>query len=142
MGIKKSAGLVILYDNKILLVHPTNAPWTGTYSFPKGELQDFETALQAAIRETKEEIGLDFIEYFNNHSGISDGIIFYKNGSGKTYKKVLYFIVRLNDSLQMYKENFQLEEVDWAGFLSYEDAKEKIFWRFKPILEKVFELES
>ena len=51
-----SAGLLILHNNKILLIHPTNAPWYGTYSIPKGKLEKDETIIQAAIRETEEEI--------------------------------------------------------------------------------------
>ena len=37
-----SAGLLIIHDNKILLVHPTNAPWYGTFSIPKGEVEEGE----------------------------------------------------------------------------------------------------
>ena len=35
------------------------------------------------------------------------------------------------------KEQLQLEEVDWAGFIGIEEAKSKIFWRFadEPFLD-------
>ena len=136
MGIVKSAGLAIVYGDEILLVHPTNAPWVGTFSIPKGEIEDFETAFQAAIRETKEEIGLDITTDMVESPG---DIIYYKRASSnKTYKKVFYFIVRLNKKPELKKENLQLDEVDWVGFIHKDDAKEKIFWRFLPILEKVF----
>jgi len=142
MGIVKSAGLVIVYKDEILLVHPSGASWTGTYSIPKGEIQDFETPLEAALRETKEEIGIDFSGY-PIWSVAGDGIIPYKKkGNGKTYKKVFYFIVRVHERLEIDKENLQKDEVDWAGFIHKDEAKEKIFWRFLPILEKVFALES
>lgn len=59
---KESAGLVILYDNKILLAHPTGQRWYGTYSIPKGHIEEGEDRLDAAIRETQEEIGLKFNE--------------------------------------------------------------------------------
>jgi len=52
-----SAGLVIVDKDKrlILLVHPTNASWVGTYSIPKGEVNPGEDLLAAAIRETKKK---------------------------------------------------------------------------------------
>lgn len=74
MKIKKSAG-ILLYKriNKelyILLVHPGGPFWknkdTGHWSIPKGEFNDEENALEAAIREFEEETGTrlsgDFIE--------------------------------------------------------------------------------
>ena len=137
MGIKKSAGLVIVYNDEILLIHPTNANWKDSYQIPKGMIEDFEVPLDAAIRETKEELGLDFTEHFKDHHGICDGIISYKNGKGKTYKKVLYFIVRLNEKIELDKTKLQLDEIDWAGFLDIDEARKKIFWRFKPILEEI-----
>jgi len=145
----ESAGLVIISNNEILLVHPTGASWDGTYSIPKGEMDDFESSLHAAIRETKEEIGIDFSSYLKDHNGNPDGVIEYKkSGTNKVYKKVFYFILVLNDDQLidtmklldiMDREN---REVDWAGFVGKNDAEERIFHRFKPILEKVFELES
>ena len=51
----ESAGLLIIQDNKILLAHPTNAPWYGSYTIPKGKVEDGETYIDTAIRETKEE---------------------------------------------------------------------------------------
>lgn len=33
-------------------------PWSGHWSFPGGKLEQGETALQAAIRETQEEVGI------------------------------------------------------------------------------------
>ena len=134
--IKKSSGLVIIQNNKLLLEHPTNAPWSHTYSFPKGGVEDGETHLEAAIRETREEIGVIF-----DISAIStknEFVIEYKNKHGKLYKKVYYYIVYLDDNTlpEVIPDNLlQKEEADWAGFLTKEEAKEKIFWRFNEILD-------
>jgi ADP-ribose pyrophosphatase YjhB (NUDIX family) len=54
-----SAGLLIVQQNRILLGHPTNAPWYGTYTIPKGKVEEDESLIDAAIRETKEETGID-----------------------------------------------------------------------------------
>ena len=129
---KTSAGLVIIFDKKILLVHPTNAPWFGTYSIPKGELKEGENLLDAAIRETKEEIGVEFKkEDFNTFTNFIE----YRDKNNKLYKTVWYFTIFLPESLDMTKINLQPEEVDWVGFLDKEEAEKKIFGRFKEILE-------
>jgi len=57
--LKISAGFVIIQDNKILLEHPTGSNWYGTYSIPKGQMEDGEDALFTALRETKEENSLE-----------------------------------------------------------------------------------
>jgi len=134
--VKKSAGLVIIKNNKILLCHPTNARWFGTYSIPKGGLEHCESKIAAAIRETSEEVGIIIPENFINKN--DENCIEYKDKHGKLYKKVYYYVVEMNDLPDVLsKEQLQSEEVDWAGFLTYEQAQKKIFWRFKPILELI-----
>jgi ADP-ribose pyrophosphatase YjhB (NUDIX family) len=129
---KTSAGLVIIFDKKILLVHPTNAPWFGSYSIPKGEIKEGESLLDTAIRETKEEIGVEFKkEDFNTFPNFIE----YRDKNNKLYKTVWYFTIFLPESLDMTKINLQPEEVDWVGFLDKEEAEKRIFGRFKEILE-------
>ena len=132
---KNSAGLVIIKDKKILLCHPTNANWNGTYSIPKGNLEANETKLQAAIRETYEEVGIIIPE---NIIGKQEYEISYLDKSGKLFKKVFYYIVETTEIPDILPKNqLQIEEVDWSGFLDYETARTKIFWRFKPILDLI-----
>lgn len=140
---KKSTGLAIIYQEKILLVHPTGNKWYGTYSIPKGEIEEGEEVLAAAIRETVEEIGVEFTDgsFFQSFNPC---VVDYKNKKG-IYKKVLYFIVEITDDKfikSIYptvpKDFLQTDEVDWAGWLTYEEAKKRIFWRQKPILDKIF----
>jgi len=131
-GVKISAGLVVIQDNKMLLVHPTNSPWWGTYSIPKGGVDKKEDALEAAIRETFEETG---IKIKRKHiSSTDNGYIDYTDNKGKVYKRVYYFVAYPKKPIE--KESFkpQFEEVDWAGFLSKNEAKKRIFGRFKPLL--------
>jgi 8-oxo-dGTP pyrophosphatase MutT (NUDIX family) len=54
-----SAGVFIVRkDKKILVGHPTNHP-PNFWSIPKGKVEDGETFLEAAIRETYEETNVD-----------------------------------------------------------------------------------
>ena len=132
---KISAGLAVIYNNKILLVHPTNAPWTGSYGIPKGEIEEGENLIDAAIRETAEEIGI----YFSKEDLLQTNAneIEYKSNSGHVYKKVYYFLIYLHEPIFEHQFSLQLEEVDWVGFLTYEEAETKITTRLKEILNYI-----
>lgn len=55
----KTAGIFIVRkDDKILICHPTNHP-VNFYSIPKGKIEEKETILDAALRETEEESNID-----------------------------------------------------------------------------------
>jgi ADP-ribose pyrophosphatase YjhB (NUDIX family) len=127
---EKSAGLLIIKDNKILLCHPTGSPWKNTYSIPKGKIENFDKdKIETAIRETKEETGLEIKRENINEK---ENVIEYRNKKGKIYKKVYYYLTYLKEENIDCK--LQIEEVDWCGFLTKEEAEEKIFWRFKEML--------
>jgi len=130
---KTSAGLVIIKNNKILLCHPTNSKWYGTYSIPKGGLEENETNIQAAIRETGEEVGIIVpIEYINN----KEYCVNYTDNNGNIYKKVYYYIVELDNIPDILPKNqLQLCEIDYAAFYCKKEAEQLIFWRFKEILD-------
>jgi len=130
--IVNTAGFVIIQDNKILLEHPTNSKWFGTYSIPKGHSEEWdEDILDTAIRETEEEIGISI-----KPKDIKSGphIIDYVNGSS-TFKRIYYYVVE--PSSPILNDHFRLQktEVDWAGFLTKEEAKKRIFWRLEKVLD-------
>ena len=131
---KTSAGLVIIFDKKILLVHPTNAPWYGSYSIPKGEIKEGESLLDTAIRETYEEIGVEFKKE-GFPKDILPEFIEYRDKNNKLYKTVWYFLLSLSKPLDVTKIKLQQEEVDWVGFLDKDEAEKRIFDRFKTILK-------
>ena len=114
-----SVGFVILYNKKILLSHPRKQG-DNTWGIAKGKVESDETYLDCAIRETREEIGLDininlFPVLFNWNT------IVYKNAKNKAYKRLHYFIL----------------EIDESRFMTYEEAENKIFWRQKEILNLI-----
>ena len=126
-----SAGLVVIQDNTILLAHPTGSKWKHTYSIPKGHIESDESILDAALRETKEETGINvndlIIEDF------TENFIDYTDKKGKLYKRVYYYVAYPDRPITEFTP--QMDEVDWCGFLTKEEAKSKIFWRFKPLLK-------
>ena len=127
-----SAGLLIIQDNKILLAHPTRAPWYGSYTIPKGKVEEGESYLDTAIRETKEEIGIDIDK--NDIDIDSVDVIDYTDKNNRVYKKVYYFLVIPKNEIIIDKNNLDKKEVNWAGFLDKNEAMTRIFWRFGDML--------
>lgn len=138
---KISAGTCIIYKNKILFCHPTNGSWVGTYSTAKGGVDDGEKIIDAAIRETKEEIGIDITISMISNPNKPIEIIYY-NKKKEIHKLVYLFLVKINDLSEIGlsseivpKTQLQVEEVDWAGFLTATEIKDKSFHRFLPLIE-------
>jgi len=50
---------VILYDNKLVLIRRLNPPFENEFALPGGFVEVGETVEAAAVREAKEETGLD-----------------------------------------------------------------------------------
>jgi ADP-ribose pyrophosphatase YjhB (NUDIX family) len=138
--IELSAGLVIIQEGAILLGHPTGQKWWGTYSIPKGHVESGEDLLEAAIRETREEIGISI-----NEEDIEDTeplYIDYKDKLGVPYKRVYYFVVKPKTPITAEEIVPDKKEIDWAGFVLKEKAEQRIFWRLKPVLENIEETEE
>ena len=55
---KKSCGIIVILNEKILLCHPTNSRWEGTYGVPKGKVEEGEEEIDCAVREFFEETGI------------------------------------------------------------------------------------
>lgn len=143
MKVSISAGTAILYKNKILLCHPTTLPWVNSFSPPKGGIDNDETLLEAALRETSEEVGihLDVSQISNPDDPIE---VLYISKKGELFKKAYIFIVKIKSlseidasSEVLDKSRLQATEVDWAGFMTKEEAENKIFFRFKPLLNLI-----
>ncbi len=126
-GERRAAGVAIIYDNKILLIHPTNSSWKkSTCGIPKGKLEIGEDLFEGALRELREETGiiLDPIQVnpepyrvdFYNRKNEVDGCL-------------IYFLCEISDlseidlsSERIPKSQLQLEEVDWGKFVTANEA--------------------
>lgn len=125
---KKVVGVTIVCNNEILLVHPTNASWRKpTLGIPKGKLEPGEDVLTGAIRELKEETGieLDASILSQNEPEVCD---LYDN-KGNVEKQLIYFTHEIDDvsdiglvKNRVPKSQLQAEEIDWAGFLGPNEA--------------------
>lgn len=148
---KESAGIVIrLGGSKLLLCRPTNKELRvksdtieKLWGPPKGGIDSGETALEAAIRETREEIGIKIKkeQVKNSKKPIT---ISYANKNGSVYKKVHLFLVDIDSVSQIGLSSeevpnsfLQLEEIDKAYFMNKKEANDKIFHRFKSLLDLI-----
>lgn len=116
---EKSCGAVIYrYQNNelyILLVKHN----AGHYSFPKGHVENNETEEETAIREVKEETGLD-ISIINRYRSV----ITY-SPKENTVKDVIFFLAKpLNETITP-----QLSEVQEVSWYNIKDAENKITYQ-------------
>lgn len=136
------AGVVVLWDGHILLVHPTKASWQkSALGIPKGGIEEGEDPLDAAVRELEEETGIK-INWNKLEPEIHTADHYDKNGNYKS--QLVYFILRISDPSEIGldghrvpKEQLQLEEIDWAGFVKIEDAYPKMHRSQLIILDRV-----
>jgi ADP-ribose pyrophosphatase YjhB (NUDIX family) len=136
-----SAGLAVLQKGAILLGHPKGQEWYGTYSIPKGHVEEGEDLLEAAIRETREEVGIT-VDVESVLNPTEPRFIDYKDKDGNLYKRVYYFFAAPADPIKQSQIIPDKAEIDWAGFILPEDAEARIFWRLKPILDEMEEYQE
>jgi len=129
--IKHTAGVAIKWQDKVLVVHPTNASWkNSTFGIPKGGIEDGEDPIIAAIRELREETGIIIKESDLDPSPYTAPN---HSDSGTLKSQLIYFTMTIDDlseigltSQVVPKEWLQLEEIDWAGFVKIKDAYPKM----------------
>ncbi len=135
-----SAGGVVYRKNdegklEILLIRVKNR-----WSFPKGNIEKGEPKDQAALREVKEETGVDaeIIEY------LGEVDYWYSMGLTRIHKFVYYYLMKYagGDIVP------QKEEIDEAKFIPFEEVEnlltyptdKEIFERAKKVLKKIGEI--
>lgn len=148
---KRSAGLLLYrFKNKIpeyFLVHPGGPFWEkkdiGAWSIPKGEIEENEDYLNAAIREVKEETGVSIDISKENFIALHE----VKQNPGKT---VIAWAAEVDfDAAQIQSNSFEMEwppksdktssfpEVDKARWFVFEEAKKKILPGQTPLIEEL-----
>jgi predicted NUDIX family NTP pyrophosphohydrolase len=134
---KQSAGLLLYRTGaaglEVLLVHPGGPLWAkkdaGAWSIPKGEIGDGEDPLRAAIRETREELGLEVSGDFRRLTPV-------RQAGGKMVHA--WAIEAAFDATTLVSHMFEMEwpprsgrrqafpEVDRASWCSLEIARRRI----------------
>jgi 8-oxo-dGTP pyrophosphatase MutT (NUDIX family) len=123
---KITAGIVLLFNNKILLIHPTNGSWrNNTCGIPKGKVEDGEDVFEAALRELREETGILLEPSLVDPTPNSVDFYQAKRPSGK----LVYFVCEISSldeiglsDMRLPTSMLQVEEVDWAKFVGRDEA--------------------
>jgi bis(5'-nucleosidyl)-tetraphosphatase len=127
---EKSAGFILISDNfknsnpSVLLLHYKSGHW----DFPKGNIENNETEIQAATRELKEETG---IEIFTLISGFRHILKYdYTRKSKLISKQVTLFLASTNvNEVEISHEHigYQWIEINNAiNQLTYSNAKSSL----------------
>lgn len=109
---EKSCGCIIINDGRVLIEaqkHKDEVFW----NFPKGHQEPEETDIETALRETKEEVGLD-VRIIDTDPIVMKYII----DKGTTVKTVLLFLAKLasdSDGVVKLQED-EVAEVKWVPF--------------------------
>ncbi len=105
---EKSCGCIILKDNKVFLICTLDDGKEVFWSFPKGHQEAGETDMKTALRETKEETGLD-VEIID-YEPIRTGHLIH---GGMVYKEILLFLAKpLNEDLVL--QDGEVEKAEWV----------------------------
>ena len=139
----QSAGIAISWNKSILLVHPTNSSWKNALSIPKGIAEEGENLSAAAIRELKEETGIVITK--KDLADESHNMLINYDKKGKVYKQLTVFFLFADDAAKnrlgipdkIPKEQLQLNEVDWAGFIPLSEVENKIMPRLLPVVSAI-----
>ena len=116
---EKSCGAIIFNEGKVLVVKQTS----GFYGFPKGHVEIGETEKETAIRETKEETGLD-IKIISDKRYTQSYIV-----KENVHKDVVFFIAKLENNNEK-RQVEEIEEILWIdineveNILTYDSSKE------------------
>jgi 8-oxo-dGTP pyrophosphatase MutT (NUDIX family) len=133
-----SAGILFVHNEEVLLAHSTNSSWMKTWMPPKGHVEDGESIIDSAIRETEEEIGVRVSAALLNKSIDVD----YTDKKGKVYKRVSVFPVYLiskdfdsNPGIQRVGD-LQKEEVDQIQWMDINEAERRALPRYIDCIRK------
>ena len=122
---EKSCGCVIMENNKVLLIQHRIGHW----GFPKGHVEAGETEKETAIREVKEETGLE-VEI----QGDKRYTMEYRTDKGNNKQVVFFLAEKVGGTIKP-----QEEEVSQIQWLEFTEALQKITYsNTKELLQKIW----
>lgn len=125
---EKACGTIIIDDDKVLIIIQKQ----GFYGFPKGHMEENETEIETAIRETKEETNLDVLIDETKRYSLNYVI------DNKIDKEVVYYLAKpLNKNI--IKQESEINDILWIDIdkvidiLTFDNLKE--LW--KKVLKEI-----
>lgn len=100
---EKSCGTIIIDNNKVLIIKQKQ----GFYGFAKGHMEENETEIETAIRETKEETNLDVLIYETKRYSVNYKV------NNKINKEVIYYLAKpITKNIK--KQESEINEILWV----------------------------
>ncbi len=134
MQYEKSCGAIVFRkyhgNTELLLIKHANG---GHWSFPKGHVENGETEIQTAMREVKEETGIDIIVDFSFRE-----IVTY-SPKKDTQKDVVYFLA-MAKNYNYTPQPEEISQIKWVeisrvhSILSYDNDRQLVN-HVKPIIK-------
>ena len=125
---EKSCGTICISDEKVLVIRQKQ----GFYGFPKGHVEEGETEVETAIRETKEETNIDVLVDESLRFSLSYIV------NDTIDKEVVYFIAKpQNENIRI--QESELLDATWVdiddvyNILTFDNLKN--LW--KDVLTKI-----
>lgn len=120
--IHAAVALILNKKNEILLIkrkESLNDPWSGDYALPGGKKEEGEELIQTAIREVKEEVGIDLskAKYL--------GSLRFVRSIRFPELKVKPFIFKLENEVELAKGE-EVAEILWLPIFDLKRKKVKI----------------
>jgi bis(5'-nucleosidyl)-tetraphosphatase len=130
---EKSCGAVVYAKNNSEVKYLLLQYEAGHWDFVKGNVEEGESEQQTAVRELKEETGIDDASFVD---GFREKIsYFYKRQGATVYKEVVFFLMAAKNTNVML--SFEHVAFDW---LPYDDAMKKLtFKNAKNVLQRARE---
>ncbi|OFX78416.1 MAG: hypothetical protein A2X12_07235 [Bacteroidetes bacterium GWE2_29_8] len=130
-----AAGGVVFSESKSILLIKKNGYW----DLPKGKIEEGENSMIAAIREVKEETGLNLI-LLGNH--LEDTYHIYKEKNKYILKTTIWYKMYAKDHTNQILKPQQSEGIEKVLWMGKEEIKDIVFAKtydnIKLILNKYF----
>ena len=104
----KSCGCVIVKNGKVLLIGARDNDGTMYWGFPKGHQEGGETNVETALRETKEETGLD-VKIIDDEPVVAEYLI-----HDNTVLKYVYLFLAKPLSKKIVLQEEEVEKAEWV----------------------------
>lgn len=120
MKYEKSCGTIVVKDGKVLMVTQID----NVCGFPKGHIEQSETELETAIRETKEETNV-FVKANEKYRYLISYTL-----NENIEKDVVYFLAREVCDSELINQESEIAKVEWVDIslvrnkITYDNLKE------------------
>lgn len=123
MPVEVSAGAIVFKRNShieyLLLYRKANPPFKESWDFPRGNIEEDESEIQAVTREIKEETGIGYLKFIK---GFRESVEFFYRKEGKLIRKtIIYYLAETNS-----KEVKISKEHDDYAWLPIDEALAKL----------------